>query len=77
MPMKNESDSELDIRGIMSGIDNEGCVWELVPPCASQFAGIWEGRLCEDIFQCCVSSLNKVSCHEMSFIIYYRIRALS
>ena len=42
---KNELEGEIDVPGIMMGIKNEECVWELVPPYASHFAGVWERKV--------------------------------
>ena len=45
MGAKNELGGDLDVQGIKSGIENVGCQWELVPPYASHFAGVWERKV--------------------------------
>ena len=45
MEAKNQLESVVYVDKHISGMEKEGCIWELVPPQASYFAGVWERKL--------------------------------
>ena len=42
---KNQMENDIDITALKRFAQNEGCVWEFVPPYASHFAGVWERKV--------------------------------
>ena len=45
MGAKNLVENGVDVSQLKDGIEGAGCVWELVPPYASHFAGVWERKV--------------------------------
>ena len=43
--VRNELDSTIDISSLKNSVEIEGCSWDLIPPYASHFAGVWERKV--------------------------------